>query len=342
LMNRLKKIKGLKDVDTSSRKGNPEIQINIQREKASAYGKSFTDISNTVRTAFLGDAPTRFRSTKILGDKEVDLTVIFEKPYREKIEQIKGLLLPSNKAKKKYPLSEVAEIQEGSGPTQISREDQVRSITVSADTHERKFSEIVDDIKKEMAKIQLPPGYSMRFGGSQKWMTESFRDLGMVLILAIILVFLLMSFQFESFHQSLTIMVAIPLEIFGVSLGLLISGKPFSVFAFMGLIMLSGIVLSNAILLVNYINILQGRGLNREESILEAGPVRLRPILMTTFTTVLALTPMALSKKEGAEMFNSLGISVIGGLITSTLLTLIVVPVVYTLLDDLIKKFKKN
>ncbi|MCL5037815.1 MAG: efflux RND transporter permease subunit [Chloroflexi bacterium] len=342
LVNKIRNIKGLKDIDTSSRKGNPEIQVNVNRQKASTYSKNLAGIASTVRAAFLGTSPTKFRATKIIGDKEVDLTVIFKKPYREKLEQLRNLLLPSDKPAKKYPLAEIADVSVGSGPTQITREDQVRNVTVSADIQGRKFSDVIKDVEKEMAKIQLPPGYSMRFAGSQKQMMEAFGQLGTVLVLAIILVFLLMSFQFESFHQSLTIMVAIPLEIFGVSLGLLLSGKPFSIFAFMGLIMLSGIVLSNAILLVNYINILQGRGMSREDAILEAGPVRLRPILMTAFVTVLALVPMAISQKEGSEMFNSLGISVIGGLITSTVLTLVVVPVVYTLLDDLIKKFNKN
>lgn len=193
----------------------------------------------------------------------------------------------------------------------------------------------MQDIRREVARINLPPGYSIEYTGQNQMMMETFGQLGLALILAIALVYMIMAAQFESLLHPFVIMFAIPVAITGVILALLATGRTFDVVVFMGIIMLVGIVLSNAIVLVDYINILRRRGTPRREAILIAGGNRLRPILMTALVTILAMLPLAMGIGEGAEMNAGLGTAVIGGLTVSTILTLVLVPVLYTLFEDL-------
>ncbi|MBS4008709.1 MAG: efflux RND transporter permease subunit, partial [Clostridium sp.] len=235
----------------------------------------------------------------------------------------------------RVPLGEVAEFSQALGAVSIARNDQVRSANVTAQLSGRSLGPVVADINRELAQLSLPSGYSVEFVGEQQQMAESFASLGMALLLAILLVYMIMAAQFESLLHPFIIMFALPPTFVGVVLSLALTGRTLNVPAFIGVIMLAGIVVNNAIVLVDYINKLRERGNSCREAILLAGPVRLRPILMTTLTTVLGMLPMALGQGAGAETQAPLATAVIGGLSFSTLLTLLVVPVIYSILDDL-------
>jgi len=192
-----------------------------------------------------------------------------------------------------------------------------------------------------LGKVELPPGYELLYEGEHEEMMESFADLTFALELGVLLVYMVMASQFESLFHPFVIMFTMPLAFIGVVLAFLLTGQTFNIVAFIGVIMLAGIVVNNGIVLIDYINVLRRRGLPREQAALLAGSVRLRPVLMTALTTILGMLPLALGIGEGAEMRMPLAVAVIGGLTVATFLTLIVVPVVYTLLEDLAEKVKK-
>ncbi len=201
---------------------------------------------------------------------------------------------------------------------------------------------MIKDIKARLADLRLPPGYEITYGGQQKMMQESFSSLGFALILGILLVYMVMASQFESLLHPFVIMFTIPLAAVGVVLAFIITGKTFGVTAFIGVILLAGIVVKNGIVLVDYINTLRRRGLSREEAILQAGPVRLRPVLMTALTAMLGMLPLAIGRGEGGELDSPLAVAVIGGLFVATFLTLVVIPVVYTVLEDLAQGLRRR
>ena len=198
------------------------------------------------------------------------------------------------------------------------------------------------DIQREVSKVPLPAGYEIEYAGPNKEMVEAFTDLALALVLAIILVYMILAIQFDALLTPFIIMFSIPPTLIGVVLGLLLTGRTFNVVTFIGVIMLAGIVVNNAIVLVDYINTLRERGLERREAVLRGGQTRLRPILMTTLTTVLALIPLTLGIGEGAELSSPMATAVVFGLSFSTLITLVLIPVMYTILDDLSRKFKKR
>ncbi len=322
-------VEGTREVSTSFDRGWPELQVVVDREKAAAYGIQSRAVANMLRTALSGQVVTRFRT----GSEELDVRLQVPADLKKSIaalEQIEivtpgGLLVP---------LGEVAEFKQTLGPMSISRHDQVRSARVTSQLSERALGLVVSDINKGLADLSLPSGYTVDFGGEQEMMSDSFGSLGQALLLAILLVYMIMAAQFESLLHPFIIMFALPLTFIGVVLSLLITGRTLNVPAFIGLIMLSGIVVNNAIVLVDYINKLRQRGLACREAILEAGPVRLRPILMTTLTTVLGMFPLALGIGSGSETYAPLATVVIGGLLASSMLTLVVVPVIYSIMED--------
>ena len=234
------------------------------------------------------------------------------------------------------PLGELVEIREVKGPTAIQRKDQARTASVTAQLDGRDLASVMAEAEAKIAEnVILPPGYSIDYGGEFELMTEAFGDLFLALIMAIVLVYMVMAFQFESLLYPFVIMFSMPVAAIGVILGLFITGRTFNVVTFIGIIMLAGIVVNNAIVLVDYINILRRRGMERDEAILTAGPTRRRPILMTALTTILARVPRAIGLGEGAELQAPMATAVIGGLTFSTFLTLVLVPVVYAIFDDL-------
>ncbi|WP_003542338.1 efflux RND transporter permease subunit [Desulfotomaculum nigrificans] len=329
----VKGVKGTRNVTNSLDEASPEVQIIVDREQAARYGLSANQVLSAVRTAFDGQVVSRMRT----GDDEVDVRLITPEGTGKSIDNLSNLTIVSPTGAR-VPLSTVAKIESHQAPTEIRRTSQSREVRITADIAGRDLGSINKDIKAQLDKLALPEGYTITFGGQAKDMAESFQDLAMALLLSVVLVFMVMAAQFESLFQPFIIMFSLPPTFIGVVFGLGVTGHHLSVPAMIGAIMLVGIVVNNAIVLVDYINTLRKRGYERNQAILEAGPVRLRPILMTALTTILALLPLAFGGGEGSEGQAPLAVVVSFGLTLSTLITLVLVPVVYTIFDDLGKK----
>jgi len=271
------------------------------------------------------------------GDDEIDIRMMYSDDFEETMPQLENLMLTSASGAK-VPLGAVAEIAIGEATVSINRIDQARTVQVQADISDRDLGSVNKDIETMLKGMALPDGYTYEIGGQAKDMAESFGDLLLAMLLAVVLIYMVMAAQFESLFHPFIIMFSLPPTIVGVVFGMLVTGNRISVPALIGVIMLIGIVVNNAIVLIDYVNTLRRRGLERNKAIMQAGPVRLRPILMTTITTVLALLPMAFGSGDGAESWKPLAVVGTFGLTLSTLVTLLLVPVVYTLFDDLGKK----
>ncbi|MDI3534949.1 MAG: hydrophobic/amphiphilic exporter (mainly bacteria), family [Thermosediminibacterales bacterium] len=337
----VKNVEGIREVNSSFEEGRPEVQIVVNREKAALYGLGVPQVALAIQTAIKGQVATRY---KVEGT-EIDVKVQLDEDFRENISDLENIYLKTPLGIQ-VPLSEVAELVKTKGPTHINRENQVRTATVTANISGRDLKSISDDISIGLSKLDLPEGYTVEFGGEQKEMVEAFGDLLLAFGLAVILVYMILASQFESLLHPFAIMFSVPMALTGAFLGLFVTGRTINVPAFIGIIMLAGIVVNNAIVLVDYINTLRRRGMDRNEAITKAGPVRLRPILMTALTTILALLPLALGIGEGSEVRAPMATVVIGGLTLSTLLTLVVVPVFYSILDDIgnrvVRRFRRD
>ena len=253
-----------------------------------------------------------------------------------------GNMLISSPMGINVPLNSIAKLQYDRGPVRIERMDQSRVVTVNSSLNGRSLGDVTEDIKEKLDKYPLPEGYSIEYTGDVKQLSEAFGDLRLALILGIVLVYMVMASQFESLIHPFIIMFTVPLAFTGAVIALFLRGISFSVPAYLGFIILTGIVVNNGIVLVDYINILRREGMDRNDAVIKAGPTRLRPILMTTLTTILGLLPLAFGIGEGMEIQVPMAVSVIGGLILSTVLTLIIIPVIYTLFDDLGNKFRRK
>jgi CzcA family heavy metal efflux pump len=334
---KLKLIDGAADVRSDQEESQPEIQVNIDREDASSLGLTPEAISSTVAVAINGIVATTFRDQ----DEEIDVRVQFPPSNRRGADDIRNLriLTPSGNL---VVLTQVADIREAEGLTHISRRDLKRIATVRCRAEGRLVSKIVSDLKAEVAdmpsseakELALPQGYSIEYGGENEETAESFRSLGKAMAVAIVLVLVILMAQFRSIIQPIVIIITIPLSFIGVILGLIVTDNPFGMMAFIGVVGLSGIVVNDAIVLVTYINTLRDRGMERKAAILQAAQTRFRPIMMTTITTIAGLLPTTLGLGGGVDFWAPLGWSIIWGLMTATLLTLVVVPVVYSLVED--------
>jgi HAE1 family hydrophobic/amphiphilic exporter-1 len=230
-------------------------------------------------------------------------------------------------------LADIAEIKEGRGPVKIERENQERGVIISADTTSSDLRAIERKVKKILDTIPIPEGYYFGYGGSLEDMQELMITMLFTIGLISLLVYMVMAAQFESLTQPLSIMFAVPMSIVGVAIALFVTGTTLSVMSFIGIMILIGVVVNNGIVLIDYVNHLRAQGLEKSEAIIQGGITRLRPILMTTLTTILALLPMALNRGEGAELFSPISITIFGGLLVSALLTLLIVPSIYSLID---------
>ena len=338
IVDRIQGVEGLRDIAHTFSQGKPEYQIRINREQASRMGLMVSQIANTIQIASLGTVATRYRE----GNDEVDIRVRFGKLSRDSLNDIKNIpiMTPANQMVR---LDQVASIFQGEGPIQIDRENQARVVTVLANIAERDLGSVVKDIKERLSGVDrgLPPGYFIEFGGQYEDMQDAFVIMAGAFALAILLVYMIMASQFESFRHPFVIMFTIPLALFGVIIALLVSGKPISLPVLIGFIMLGGIAVNNGIVMVDYINQLKRRGLEKKEAILQACAVRLRPVLITAFTTILGMLPMAISTSQGSEMRAPMAITVVGGLIATTLLTLFVIPIIYSMIDRVSFKEKR-
>lgn len=343
VMKNMRTVTGLENVDVNWQEAMPEIQWRIDREKAQALGVSFADIANTINTATNGDIASYYQ------EKGFQYPIVVELPEanRKTISEMKSLIIKTGQAGSstapEVTLSQVAVAEYGFGPSEITRLDRQRYVAISGAPMGRSQSEIQADIKKFMDETILPEGYYWDWGVSQKRTADEFGGMGIAVFLAIALIYMLLASQFESFIHPLTILFSVPLAGSGVVLGLFLTNRSFGLTAFIGVLMLVGIVVKNGILLVDYTNTLRKRGIIRDEALLTAGRTRLRPILMTASAAMLGMLPLALAFGKGSEVQAPMATTVIGGLLTSTALTLFVVPVVYSLLDDAVgKRFHKE
>ncbi len=323
------RVPGTREVSTSFDEGRSELKAVVDREKAANHGLAFAQVGSALRTAVSGSTATRYRT----GAEELDVRVILPDSYSRSLAALEEITLTSPYGYP-VPLKEVTTFLEEVAPMSINRYNQVRSASVEAQVVGRSQGEVMNEIMAQLDGLALPEGYFIDYEGEFQMMQESFEDLALALLLAIILVYMIMAAQFESLLHPFIIMFALPQTFTGVALALFLTGRSLNVASFIGVIMLSGIVVNNGIVLVDYINKLRELGRGCREAVLEAGPVRLRPIMMTTLTTVLAMFPMALGIGSGAELRAPMATVVIGGLLFSTLITLIVIPVVYTLVED--------
>ena len=327
---------GAVDVENSLETSKPEVRINIAREKASDLGINVGLIATSVRAMVDGFVATQYQE----GGEQYDVRVRLRKEDRTSIDDVNAMTMKSTKSspgdqKLLVPINALAEIRIGSGPSKINRYDRQREIRVDANLSKKLLGEVLGDVQQKVRAIEVPPGYTVGVTGQGEQQAESFVNIFLSLGLAIVFVYIVLAAQFESFSYPFAIMLALPMSLIGAVVALIIFKSALSVISLIGVIMLMGLVTKNGILLVDYTNVLRGRGMKKTEALITAGATRLRPILMTTFAMIFGMIPVAFGFGEGSEFRAPMGQAVIGGLITSTLLTLFVVPVVYSILDDL-------
>lgn len=333
------KIHGVVDVETSHKAGKPELKVYIDRDRAADLGVDAATLTEVITLLISGEVNvTKFKDEA--KGRRYDVRMKLNPEDRQNPEDIKRLHVRS-KDGRLIELSNIVSIHKAGGPATIDRVDRQRAITIFANLENKPLGEAKAELDRISGAI-LPPGYSGIHVGIADVMGEAFFYLSFALILGIIMVYIVLASQFESFVHPFTILLSVPLSLVGVFSALLLTGNTLNIFSFVGIILLVGIVVNNGILLISYINTLRERGMERKEAILNAGPVRLRPMLMTTLSLVFVMIPIALGIGEGAEVRSPMAIAVIGGLLSSLLLTLIVVPVVYDLLDDLQNKLKRK
>jgi len=325
IKNIMEKIPGAVDVTISREFRRPELKIEIDREKAASLGLNMNIIANSLKTYVEGSTATKYREK---GDT-YDIYVRLQEESRNKIEDIENLPIFSALYQKQIRLSNIAKIYEGAGPVEIERQNRERVVRVECNTYKRSSGKVIEDIKKEIANITIPSDIMLNFGGEAEEQKKAFRDLTLLLILGITLVYMIMAAQFESLLDPFIIMFSIPFTFIGVILGFLFTGTTLSIISYLGIIMLMGIVVNNAIVLISYIIILRARGHSMYDAVTNAGKDRLRPVLMTTITTLVGLLPLAISTGEGSETWRPLGITMFGGLLVSTLITMLYVPTLY-------------
>lgn len=329
ILDLLSNIDGFTDVESSTGNTVPEARVVIDRSKASHYGITASSIANALNTAISGSTATKYK----IDGTELDVVLRYDTKELNYLTDLDNLTVTSATGSQ-IPLSDVASIEVVESATSISRENQKNYITISANTPDLSASEAQKLVDQALASYSFPEGCTYGYSGSMEMMMDSFRSLMLCMVIAILLVYMIMASQFESMRYPFIVMFSMPLAITGGILGLFVTGHTVTMPALMGFVMLVGMVVNNAIVLVDYVNQLMGRGLSCYDALITAGPRRLRPILMTTLTTILGMLPMALSIKEGSEMMQSLAIGVIFGLAFSTVITLIFIPVVYTWMNE--------
>ena len=328
--NVLRSIEGTTDVRLSSESGKPEMQISIDRAKMAQLGLSVADVGATLRVALTGDDESKYRD----GVNEYDIRIQFDEYNRSRTESIGNMTFMNNRGQL-IELKQFANVFMSSGPTKLERRDRIGMVYVYAQTLGRPTGTIVQDFKNKIAGVQLPPEVTLSYLGMEKMRGESFVDLFLALLTGILFVYLIMVALYDSYVYPFVVLFAIPLAIVGAMIALAVTGKSLSIFTMLGIIMLVGLVTKNAILLVDRtIQTRLERGLSVYDALLEAAQSRLRPILMTTFTMIFGMMPIALSTSSSSEFKSGLAWAIIGGLTSSLFLTLIVVPVVYMKVDE--------
>ena len=332
LVDKLSEVEGLSDVEGSTGDTVPEAKVTIDRAKASQYGITTASVAGALSTAISGSTATQYK----LDGTEIDVVIRYDTNSVNYLTDLNNLTVTSAYGTQ-VPLSDVATVTMDESATTIMRENQKNYITISANADNMSTSEAQKLVEKAMADIELPDGCTYEFSGMMEKMNDTFRSLEIAMVVAVLLVYMIMASQFESLRYPFIVMFSMPLAITGAIIGLLITGNTITMPAMMGFVMLIGMVVNNGIVLVDYTNQLMDRGMNCYDALTSAGPRRLRPILMTTLTTVLGMVPMA---SEGSEMMQALAIAVIFGLTLSTVVTLIFIPVLYMWMNE--RKRKSN
>jgi HAE1 family hydrophobic/amphiphilic exporter-1 len=317
---------GAVDVSVSRKRPRPEVRVRLDRDKAASLGVNVALVADALRTHYYGFDDTKFREA---GD-DFDIELRLKKDQRETIREI-GETPITTLTGQTIKLRNVASVSEGFGPVEIERKNRVRVTKVQAGVQGKVLGDVVRDIREQMASLDLPPGVSIEWGGEVEEQRKAFRDLTLLLILGIVLVYMVMAGEFEDFVDPFIIMFSVPFAFVGVIWAFAVTATPLNLMSFIGVIMLMGIVVKNAIVLVDYTKQLRAQGMTLNEAVVMGGRTRLRPVLMTSLTTIFGMVPLALSRGEGSEIWNALGITVIGGLLVSGLVTLILVPLMYSL-----------
>lgn len=325
---RIEKIPGISDMLISREKSNPEYGLYIDREKAAALGLSMYDVALAARSFLYGTTATKYKED---GD-EYDIFVRLDEKDRANLRDISNVYVTSRTGAK-ISLGNIASVTLSNAPQIIQRKNQQRLIIVDSDYYGRSLGDITSDIRRVISDTSIPAGISVKIAGSTEQMASSFRSLFIALLLGIALIYLVMVAQFESFLEPFIVMFAIPFAVMGVVWSLILTGYPFGVMSFVGLILVTAIAVKNSIVLIDFINIQRARGLELKEAIMESGRNRLRPILMTSFTTGLALVPIILGHGEGSGFWKNMAVSVLGGLTVSATISLIFVPTLYYIIE---------
>ncbi len=317
--------------------GHPEIQVEVDRDKASTYGLSAGEIASALRAAMAGEVATQYKE----NGKEYDLTVQLNGVDRNNLEELGNTTIITSRGEMVL-LKDVARLVQGQGPTEIRHKNRNRMIAISCDYKGASLADIRNTLDAKFAKLNMPPGYKIEYDGDVKQMDDSNADLVKALALSLILVFMILCILYESFLTPFIRMLSLPCGIIGALGALALTGNNLDVMSLIGIIMLDGLAAKNGTLLIDYTNTLMEKGLPLREALLEAGRTRLRPIFMTSVTMIFGMLPTALAFAEGSELRRGMGVVLVGGLITSTLLTPILIPVAYTLIDDVRNFFNRN
>ncbi|MCB1629157.1 MAG: efflux RND transporter permease subunit, partial [Xanthomonadales bacterium] len=313
------------DVKSSVEQGHPEVRIHFDQDKAAALGLTVREVADQVVRKVRGEIATRYS----LGDRKIDVLVRSREADRGSVADLRRTLI--NAGDRAVPLEALAEVTITEGPGEIRRTDQERIARIEANLTGSDLGTAVASLQRQLTEVALPPGVDVRVVGQSEEMARSFNSLLFALGLAVFMVYLVMASQFESLRHPFLILFSVPLALVGAVFSLYLLGMSLSVVVFIGLIMLVGIVVSNAIVLIDRVNQLRNLGTDRREAVIEGAKARLRPIIMTTVTTLFGFLPMAIGLGDGAELRQPLAITVIGGLAFSTLLTLVLIPVLYDL-----------
>ncbi|MCF8159934.1 MAG: efflux RND transporter permease subunit [Polaromonas sp.] len=345
-LEKIRTVPGLVDVDSTLKPDKPTLDVRVRRDAASDLGLSVAQIGSSLRILVAGQTVGNWRAP---DDQTYDVNVRLSPQSRKQPQDLSALPFTvgtqADGSARVVRLDQVAKVIESTGSNQINRRDLTREVAITGNVSGRSAGEVSADIKTAMDSIAMPPGYSYKFSGSVKDMAEAFGYAMSALVLAVIFIYMILASQFKSFFQPLALMTALPLTLIGVVLALMLFNSTLSMFSVIGVVMLMGLVTKNAILLVDFTIRAREDGLNRHDALLMAAKVRLRPILMTTLAMIFGMVPLAFAMSEGSEMRAPMGQAVIGGVITSSLLTLVVVPVVYCYMDDLaqwLSKFRRQ
>lgn len=334
---KLAHISGATEVKLSVEEGNPEVRVQVDRDKMSALGLSLQTVGATMQTAFSGNTDSKFRQ----GEFEYDINIRLDNFNRQSVDDVRNITF-LNKNDQKIQLGQFATVTESSGPSQLERQDKSTKVSVQSQVVGKPSGTVFSELEAQIKNLKRPTGVSYVYGGDMENQSEGFGTLGVALLMSIVLVYLIMVALYDNYLYPFVVMFSIPLSIIGALLALALTNNSLNIFTILGLIMLIGLVAKNAIILVDFTNQQRAEGKTTREALIMANHARLRPILMTTIAMVIGMLPIALAKGAGAEWKNGLAWVIIGGLVSSLFLTLVIVPVIYEAFDKIMTRFGWN